>query len=211
MKKLIIAEKPSLAKNVKNALSASDKFATMEYKNKGGKESASKLLFSSDSKAERKSIFYENSKYVITYAYGHLFDNGTLDDYLPEGVNGWSLDNLPVFPAAFKLIISDNEGVKKQFALIKYLLSRSDISEVVHCGDADREGELIIRNILNSAGNSKPVMRLWLPEQTAPTIIAAMNSLKPDSDYDLLAAEGEARTYMDWLFGFNYSRYSWCY
>lgn len=207
MKKLIIAEKPSLAKNVKSALAKVDKFGVMEFKNKGGKPSASKLLFSGGDKAGRKSIFYEGNSYIVTYCYGHLFDIGILDDYIPEGVNGWDLSNLPIFPDSFKLRIAEDEGVKKQFELIKYLIGRTDVSEIVHCGDADREGELIVRNVLEMAGNTKPVMRLWLPEQTEQTILSSIRNLQPDSNYDHLAAEGKARTYMDWLFGFNYSRY----
>lgn len=206
MKKLIIAEKPSLAKNVKGALAKIDKFGTMEFKSKGGKASVSKLLFGGD-KSERKSIFYEGNSYIVTYCYGHLFDIGILDDYIPEGVNGWDLSNLPVFPDNFRLKIADDDGVKKQFELIRYLIGRNDVSEIVHCGDADREGELIVRNALDMAGNTKPVLRLWLPEQTEQTILMSINNLQPDSNYDNLAAEGKARTYMDWLFGFNYSRY----
>lgn len=205
-KKLIIAEKPSLAKTVRTALSKIEKFSVMEFKNKNGKPKVSKLIFSGTS-SERKVIFYESVDYIITYCYGHLFDNGTIDDYIADNVNGWDLSSLPVFPDTFKLRITDDEGIKKQFELINHLVHRNDVSSVIHCGDADREGELIIRNVLEMTNNTKPVLRLWLPEQTEKTILSSINNMQPDSLYDNLAAEGKARTYMDWLFGFNYSRY----
>ena len=205
MKRLIIAEKPSLAKNVKAALSRIQMFSVMEFRVRNGKASAAKMLFSGN--GSQKTIFYESPNYIITNCFGHLFDIGTIDDYLSEGVNGWELANLPVFPDRFKLKITDDDGVKKQFELIRYLVERSDVGEIINCGDADREGELIVRNVLEMANNRKPVLRLWLPEQTEQTILTSINNLQPDSNYDNLAAEGQARTYMDWLFGFNYSRY----
>lgn len=185
-KQLIICEKPSLARNVLSALETREKFT-------------------------KKSGYYEGTNYVISYCFGHLFELYEPSDYI-YGVNSkqkdhWTMDNLPIIPKEFKYKISKDSGVKAQYKILKSLLSRSDISSVLHCGDADREGELIVRNVLTEAKNRKPVYRLWLPEQTKNTILKAVDTAKPDDQYDNLANEGYARTYIDWLYGMNLTRY----
>ena len=94
----------------------------------------------------------------------------------------------------FKLI--DDIGVKKQFETIKKLIDRNDISEIINCGDADREGEVSGRLIIENAleGQIKPIKRLWLPEQTHETIRYALKNLDDSSKYDLLYDEGLVRT-----------------
>lgn len=197
MKKVIIAEKPSLARNIQNALSKIDNFQVAKY------DTAS---------------YSEGNVYIITSGFGHLFSLYDVADYKQD-------ETLPFVPSPFKLKIkqkyitdnmseqekkkteAENQGTKKQFEMIKHLISRDDVDGVIHCGDADREGEVIVRLILSEAHNQKPVYRLWLPEQTEDTILKSINNMKMDSEYDNLYQEGLARMYIDWLFGINYSRY----
>ena len=188
--KLIIAEKPSLYRNIVNAIGSS------KFKFQDG--------------------YAESSEYIVTMCFGHLFSLYDIEDYSDVEANGsakWSLDNLPFKPDEFKFKLrrkprtnTVDSGVKKQFGIIKKLCARRDVDLIINAGDADREGEIIVRIILNQAKNIKPIKRLWLPEQTDESIRAALKSLKPSSDYDNLANEGYARTYIDWLYGINLTR-----
>ncbi len=187
--KVIIAEKPSLAKNIMAAI------GTSGFKKEDG--------------------YFESSEYIVTWAFGHLFGLYDIEEYSSDDdeKTGWTLEGLPFRPLDFRFgLRKDNKtkkadtGVKKQFGVIKKLCSRQDVKCVVNAGDADREGEIIVRIILEQAGNKKPVMRLWMPDQTAETIRAELRSLKSDSEYDNLANEGYARTYIDWLYGVNLTR-----
>ncbi len=198
MKQLIIAEKPSLARSVMAAIGNS------LFRKMGG--------------------YYENDRYVVSYAYGHLFSLKALEDYLPEEKKkqGWSLAVLPFFPGdgkaddyEFELIRSNNgkgktadAGAKQQFSVLKKLINREDVGSIVNCGDADREGEVIIRLIINAGlKKGKPVYRLWLPDQTEETIREELSHMKLDQEYDNLYDEGLCRTIMDWMYGINLSRY----
>lgn len=189
MKKLIICEKPSLARNVVNALPG---------------------------KQEKKNGYYEVDDYIVSYAFGHLFSLKDLEEYGPrdEAKQKWTLDNLPFFPESFQFRLKKDPktkktdpGVKAQYEVLKTLMNSDTVESIVHCGDADREGEVIIRLIImNGMKKKKPVFRLWLPEQTAPTIRAGLKNLRPDSEYDNLMNEGLARTYIDWAYGINFTR-----
>lgn len=191
MKKLIIAEKPSLARNVLNAIKGNEEY-------------------------EKKEGYFEGKNFIVSYAFGHLFGLADVESYFPKTnrPEKWAMDTLPFFPEKFKFEIKKDPktkktdtGAKKQFEILKKLIGRDDVEAVVHCGDADREGEVIVRLILFYAKCQKPVYRLWLPEQTANTIRQEMRNLKPDSEYDRLYEEGLARTYMDWLYGINLTRF----
>lgn len=197
MKALIICEKPSLAKNVLLALDP-------------GYPKDRKYTFSKDSGC------YEGDQYVISYCFGHLFELYDIDDYKygPKSKehDSWAKTPLPFVPDHFQFHLKENKGkvdpgVRKQFNNLKRLIARKDIDRIVHCGDADREGELIVRHVLEQANNRKPVYRLWLPEQTPKSILHGLQTMKPDNQYDALAQEGLARTYMDWLYGINLTRY----
>ena len=186
--KLIIAEKPSLAQKVISAI-------TEEFITEDG--------------------YYESNSYIVSFAFGHLFGLLEMNDYTKSDDRSWSLKDLPFFPEHFQFALKKDKkgktdpGIKKQFKILCELMNMDDISEIIHCGDADREGEVIIRLIIQNGlkDKSKRITRLWLPDQTADTIQKGLKNLKPDSEFDNLYKEGLARTYIDWLFGINYTRY----
>ncbi len=183
---LIIAEKPSLGRNIAAGLGS----------------------FS------RRDGYLENDKYIISWAFGHLFSLADIEEYnpRPEGARGWTMQNLPCFPNEFKYQMRTeggklDDGVLKQFKTIEALCNREDVDLIVNAGDADREGEIIIRTCVNKALRSPKVQkRLWLPDQTPETVRAAFADMKDESEYDRLANEGYARTYIDWLYGVNLTR-----
>ncbi len=185
---LIIAEKPSLARNIVNAIG--------NMKNNNG--------------------YYTNNTYIVTYAFGHLFTLADIEDYSETPTDGkWTMDNLPCFPQNFKFNLKKDankktdQGILKQYNTIESLVNRSDVDTIVNAGDADREGEVIVRLIIDKTLKSeKKKVRLWVPDQTAETISAGLQDLKDESSYDNLANEGFARTYIDWLYGVNLTRYA---
>ena len=157
----------------------------------------------------------ESERYIVTSAFGHLFSLCDVEDYLGSEKTNWKSTPLPFYPEEFRFQPKSDpktgkadSGVKDRIRLIKQLVDRNDVDSVIHCGDSDREGEIIIRIILEQIGNKKPVYRLWLPDQVDKTIIRGLNNLKNDSDYDRLSDEGYARMYMDWLYGINLTRYT---
>ena len=185
----IIAEKPSLARNIVAGIG--------EMKKKNG--------------------YFENDEYIVTWAFGHLFSLCDVEDYLdayPENKK-WSLEHLPCFPSEFKFKLKTkddgkpDEGVVKQFEVIKTIVNRNDVYKIVNAGDSDREGEIIIRLCVNNAlKGEKPFYRLWLPDQTPKTVKKALCEMKEESEYQNLANEGFSRTYIDWLYGVNLTRYA---
>lgn len=181
--KIIIAEKPSLAINIVKSIGSMNK----------------------------ADGYFQNRDYIVTFAYGHLLRLYDVDDYFKRGKTKWKLDELPFVPENFKFRIREDKGVKKQYEIIKNLIKRDNVIEIVNCGDADREGEVIVNNIINRIFReekiNKPVKRLWLPEQTSQTIRQELGSLKDDGEYRNLYNEGLARTYLDWTYGINLTRY----
>lgn len=185
---LIIAEKPSLARNIVSAIG----------------------------NMKRNDGFYSNETYLVSWAFGHLFSLADIEDY-EENVTDykWKMDNLPCFPEKFKFNLKKDakkqidSGVQKQFNIISTLINREDVLEIVNAGDADREGEVIVRLIIeNALKTEKKLTRLWLPDQTTETIQAGLKELKSEEEYNNLANEGFARTYIDWLYGVNLTRYA---
>ena len=127
------------------------------------------------------------------------------------------MDNLPCFPKEFKykMKLSPDKkvdaGILRQFETIKYLCTRPDVDTIVNAGDSDREGEIIVRICVENTGAlsmGKSFMRLWLPDQTPETVSRALTEMKNETEYDNLANEGFARTYIDWLYGVNLTRYA---
>ncbi|MBR2861526.1 MAG: topoisomerase C-terminal repeat-containing protein [Clostridia bacterium] len=183
---LIIAEKPSLARNIAAAIG----------------------------KFNRRDGYLEGNGYIITWAFGHLFSLCDIEDYSPTASGRWTLENIPCFPQKFKFQLRKDankqvdSGVKKQFEIISALCARQDVDKIVNAGDADREGEIIVRLCIENAKTDKEVFRLWLPDQTEQTVRQALNEMKSEREYDNLANEGLARTYIDWLYGVNLTRYA---
>ena len=183
---LIIAEKPSLARNIASAIG----------------------------KFTRKDGYLESENYIVTWAFGHLFSLCDIEDYSHNDSGKWTMDNLPCFPEKFRFQLRKNadktvdQGVLKQFNIIKTLCLRDDVDEIVNAGDADREGEIIVRLCIENTRVNKKLMRLWLPDQTEQTVRKALSEMKEETHYDNLANEGFARTYIDWLYGVNLTRYA---
>ena len=178
MKKLIIAEKPSLARNIASALNVK----------------------------VNKEGYMENGKYIISWAFGHLFKLRDVDGYVGEK-RKWSEVKLPFFPKEFEFELKNDSGIKKQYKILKNLINSKEVDEIVNAGDADREGQIIVDIIINAIKTDKKIKRLWLPEQTEETIRKAINNLEDNFKYKNLHNEGLARTYMDWLMGINLTRY----
>lgn len=184
---LIIAEKPSLARNIASSI--------------GGMKKADGYM--------------QGGKYIVTWAFGHLFSLADIEDYRPSGSGRWTLENIPCFPEKFEFHLKKDRakevdpGVRKQFEVIKSLCLREDVDTVVNAGDSDREGEIIIRICVEKANiPQKSFKRLWLPDQTPQTITKALSEMKDETEYENLANEGFARTYIDWLYGVNLTRYA---
>ncbi len=186
---LIIAEKPSLARNIAAGIGP----------------------------MQKRQGYLEGNGYLITWAFGHLFSLCDIETYRPQenGSTRWTMNNLPCFPQAFRFELRKGEnkqvdsGVSAQFHIISQLCNRDDVDTVVNAGDADREGEIIVRLCINNALKTpKAQKRLWLPDQTPQTIQKALTEMKDETEYDLLASEGFARTYIDWLYGVNLTRYA---
>ena len=185
---LIIAEKPSLARNIVAGI------GTMQ----------------------KRTGYFEGQGYLVTWAFGHLFTLYDINDYLgvPSDAR-WKIDELPCFPKEFRFKLKPgadkkpDAGVERQFGIIKALCNRADVDTIVNAGDSDREGEIIVRLcVMNTGTSGKSFKRLWLPDQTPETVSKALQEMKDETEYERLANEGFARTYIDWLYGVNLTRYA---
>lgn len=151
----------------------------------------------------RRDGYYEGNGYQVTWTFGHLCTLKNPEDYIPWWKQ-WQLHHLPMIPPRFGIKIIDNTGVKKQFETIKTLVAGCD--EVINCGDAGIEGELIQRWVLTMAGCTKPLLRLWISSMTDEAIREGFEKLRDGKDFDRLYAAGNARAIGDWLLGMNASR-----
>ena len=193
---VIIAEKPSLARNI---VAGIGQFTKLNF--------------------QRKNGYFEGGDYLVTWAFGHLFSLCDIEDYTgDEAGKKWTMDALPCFPQEFKYKLrmgADKKvdvGVEKQFETKKYLCLRNDVDTIDNAGDSDREGEIIVRLCVMNTGAlvnpDKRFTRLWLPDQTPETVWKSLNEMKSEDEYNNLADEGFARTYIDWLYGVNLTRYA---
>ena len=155
-KTLVIAEKPSVASDIAKALGRLD----------------------------RQGDFFENDRYVVSSAVGHLLELIPPDGSEPSK-GKWKIENLPSLPAEFDLVpIDKNAG---RLATLKKLLKRTDVGDVINACDAGREGELIFRNIIKATGVKKPLKRLWLQSMTQESIRTAFANLRSDEEMRPLA------------------------
>lgn len=173
--KVCIAEKPSVAREIAGILGAN----------------------------ARKDGYFEGNGYQVTWTFGHFCTLKEPHEYAPQWKQ-WSLDLLPMIPPRFGIRLIENEGVKKQFAVIEKLMSEAD--EVINCGDAGQEGELIQRWVMQKAQNKAPVKRLWISSLTEDSIREGFNNLKDQTTFDKLYEAGLSRAIGDWLLGMNATR-----
>ena len=174
-KSLIIAEKPSVARDLARVIG--------KFKN--------------------EKDFFENDKYLISSAVGHL-----VEMIPPEGAEvkrgKWNLENLPVLPDHFDL--APIERNKARLQLLKRLIKRPDVTEIINACDAGREGELIFRNTMRWAESKKPTRRLWLQSMTPEAIRAGFEHLRSEEEMQPLADAARSRAESDWLVGINATR-----
>ncbi len=154
-------------------------------------------------KFKKEKGYYEGDSMVISHTVGHLLEIQEPDSF--KVVRGkWSLENLPVLPTHFDLI--PREKAQDQLRILKKLLARKDVSEVVNACDAGREGELIFRYVAQHFKNQKPVKRLWLQSMTADAIRQGFATLRDDAEMIPLGEAATCRSESDWLVGINGSR-----
>ncbi len=178
-KTLVIAEKPSVARDIASALP--------------GAFSQSK---------DKTSL--EGDDYVITWAVGHLVGLAEPDAYDPK-LKKWRYADLPIVPEKFKLVPNDDRA-KKQLNAIHRLMAREDIEHVINACDAGREGELIFAYVYETAKRQPPVQRLWLSSMTKKAIEDAFKHLRPGEEMESLEAAARSRSEADWVVGMNATR-----
>ena len=152
---------------------------------------------------QRKDGYFEGNGYQVTWTFGHLCALLDPQEYSDQW-KAWSLSSLPMIPARFSIKVSGDEGVHKQFNVIKNLIAEAD--EVINCGDAGQEGELIQRWVYQQAGCKCPVKRLWVNSLTEEAIRDGFQQLKDQSEYQHLYEAGLMRAIGDWLLGMNATR-----
>ena len=153
--------------------------------------------------SDRHQGYYEGNGYQVTWTFGHLCTLKEPNDYT-ERWKMWSLGALPMIPPRFGIKLIDDEGIKRQFNVIETLIKSAD--EVINCGDAGQEGELIQRWVMQKAKCDKPVKRLWISSLTDESIREGFKSLKPQEDFDSLYYAGLSRAIGDWILGMNATR-----
>lgn len=147
--------------------------------------------------------YFEGSGYRVTWTFGHLCTLKEPGDY-EERWKRWSLGVLPMIPTRFGIKVIPEKGIEKQFNIIKSLIAEAD--EVINCGDAGQEGELIQRWVMQKASIHCPVKRLWISSLTDDAIREGFQHLKPESDFDNLYYAGLSRAVGDWVLGLNATR-----
>ena len=151
----------------------------------------------------RRDGYYEGSGYCVTWTFGHLCTLKEPQDYT-EAWKKWSLGALPMIPQRFGIKLIADKGIEKQFKVIETLIGQAD--EVINCGDAGQEGELIQRWVMQKSGCAKPVSRLWISSLTDESIREGFKNLRPQVDFDSLYFAGLSRAIGDWILGMNATR-----
>lgn len=147
--------------------------------------------------------YYEGNGYCVTWTFGHLCELKEPADYTPLW-KPWALSYLPMIPAKFGIRLKSDRGIEQQFNTIKALAEQCD--EIINCGDAGQEGELIQRWVLQKTGVKKPVKRLWVSSLTDEAVIEGFKHLREESDLQSLYVAGLCRAIGDWLLGMNATR-----
>ena len=155
----------------------------------------------------RKEGYIEGGNYIISWCVGHLVGLAAADVY-GEQYAKWNYDTLPILPKEWQYTVATDKG--KQFKILKELMHRTDVSEVVNACDAGREGELIFRFVYNVANCKKPMRRLWISSMEAEAIRAGFDDLKDGADYDALYSSALCRAKADWIIGINATRLFSC-
>ena len=182
MKKVIIAEKPSVARNIAEALDIK----------------------------KRKDGYYEGENYIITWAFGHLLQLYDAKDYNEEMKN-WKMDKFPFMPNNFKYKVKTDSSIKgkvdsgaeKQLNIIKNLIDREDVDAIISATDFDREGQIIGDEIFLYFKEKKPIFRMLLNEWTAEEVKKGIENLKPNEEMKSLRDAGIGRQWADWIIGIN--------
>ena len=178
-KTLVIAEKPSVGRDLAAALPGSFK-------------------------TSKEKTFIEGDDYVITWAVGHLVGLAAPDEYDPK-LKKWRFADLPILPEQFKLVPNDEKS-RKQLKAVHKLIARDDVDQIVNACDAGREGELIFAYLYETSGHTKPVQRLWLSSMTRKAIEEAFERLRPGEEMQTLEAAARSRSEADWVVGMNATR-----
>jgi DNA topoisomerase-3 len=153
---------------------------------------------------KKQEGFLEGPDHVITWAVGHLVQLAEPEAY-DARYKSWRMADLPIVPARFKLVVRD-ERSRKQMSVVTKQLGREDVSVVVNACDAGREGELIFAYVYEKARGKKPVQRLWLNSMTNAAMKAALTSLRPGEELQLLEEAARSRSEADWIVGMNATR-----
>ena len=151
----------------------------------------------------KKDGYYEGNGYQVTWTFGHLCTLKEPHEYTP-GWKWWSLSSLPMIPPRFGIKLIENPTYERQFRTIESLMKAAD--EIINCGDAGQEGELIQRWVMQKAGAACPVKRLWISSLTEEAIREGFAKLKDQSDFQPLYEAGLSRAIGDWLLGMNATR-----
>ena len=156
---------------------------------------------------EKKDGYIAGSGYLVSWCVGHLVQLAEAAAY-GEQYRKWSYDSLPILPQEWQYAVASDKG--KQFKILKDLMHRADVSEVVNACDAGREGELIFRFVYDVAGCKKPMRRLWISSMEESAIKAGFASLKDGKEYDPLYSSALCRAKADWIIGINMTRLFSC-
>lgn len=151
----------------------------------------------------RKEGYIEGNGYQVTWTFGHLCTLKEPHEYTPSW-KAWSLNSLPMIPPRFGIKLINDPGIEKQFHIIEGLMQQAD--EIINCGDAGQEGELIQRWVMQKAGAHCPVKRLWISSLTEEAIREGFASLKDQSEFQPLYEAGLSRAIGDWVLGMNATR-----
>ncbi|NLC03279.1 MAG: type IA DNA topoisomerase, partial [Tissierellia bacterium] len=182
MKKVIIAEKPSVAKNIADALNIK----------------------------MRKDGYFEGEGYLITWAFGHLLELYDAKDY-DESMRSWRMDKFPFIPEEFQYKVKSNsrdkntvdKGAEKQLSIIKMLIDREDVDGIISATDYDREGQVIGDELFIYFNEKKPVYRMLLNEWTEDEVKKGLENIRPNEEMKSLQDAGIGRQWADWIIGIN--------